>query len=80
MTKFKHSNPMRQIVYEYNLIPIVLFILFITPTVVVNSLQLVGYIEEDEGLYHAYADGTKKLIKKAEKPLSVPVGTRVRLP
>ena len=37
-------------------------------------------VSGDGGIYQAYADGTKKLIKTTEKPLSVPVGTRVRLP
>jgi hypothetical protein len=37
-------------------------------------------VSGDDGIYQAFADGTKKLIKTTEKPLSVPVGTRVRIP
>lgn len=37
-------------------------------------------VSGDGGIYQAFADGTKKLIKATEKPLSVPAGTRVRLP
>lgn len=32
------------------------------------------------GLYEALPDGTRKLVKPLAKPLSVPVGTRVRIP
>lgn len=37
-------------------------------------------VSGDDGIYQVFADGTKTLIKPAEKPLSVPTGTRVRLP
>jgi hypothetical protein len=37
-------------------------------------------VSGDDGIYQAFADGAKKLIKTTEKPLSVPVGTRVRIP
>ena len=37
-------------------------------------------VSGDDGIYRAFADGTKELIKITGKPLSVPVGTRVRLP
>lgn len=37
-------------------------------------------VSGDGGIYQAFADGTMTLIKTTEKPLSVPVGTRVRLP
>lgn len=37
-------------------------------------------VSGDGGIYQAFADGTRKLIKVTEKPLSVPVGTRVRIP
>jgi hypothetical protein len=37
-------------------------------------------VSGDDGIYQAFADGTEQLIKTIEKPLSVPVGTRVRLP
>ncbi|GEP44812.1 hypothetical protein [Brevifollis gellanilyticus] len=32
------------------------------------------------GIYEALADGTMKLVKPLAKPLSVPVGTRVKIP
>lgn len=37
-------------------------------------------ISRDGGLYEALPDGTRKLIKPLAKPLSVPVGTRVKIP
>ena len=37
-------------------------------------------VSGDDGIYQAFADGSKRLIKTIEKPLSVPVGTRVRIP
>lgn len=37
-------------------------------------------VSGDGGIYQAFPDGTKKLIKTTGKPLSVPVGTRVRIP
>lgn len=37
-------------------------------------------VNGDDGIYQAFADGTKKLIKPMEPLLSVPVGTRVRIP
>jgi len=37
-------------------------------------------VSGEGGIYQVFADGTKKLIKPMEQPLSVPVGTRVRLP
>jgi hypothetical protein len=37
-------------------------------------------VSGDDGIYQAFADGTKILIKPTGKSLSVPVGTRVRIP
>ncbi len=37
-------------------------------------------ISEEGGIYQAFPDGTRQLVKTTEKPLSVPVGTRVRIP
>lgn len=37
-------------------------------------------VSGDGGIYQVYADGSRRLIKTTEKPLSVPVGTRVRIP
>jgi len=37
-------------------------------------------VSGDDGIYQAFPDGTMKLIKRIDKPLSVPVGTRVRIP
>ncbi|MBB5038605.1 hypothetical protein [Prosthecobacter dejongeii] len=37
-------------------------------------------VREEGGIYQAFPDGTRKLIKVLEAPLSVPIGTRVRLP
>lgn len=36
-------------------------------------------VSGDGGIYQSFPDGTRKLIKPTQKPLSVPVGTRVRL-
>ncbi|MES2594746.1 MAG: hypothetical protein V4662_05405 [Verrucomicrobiota bacterium] len=36
-------------------------------------------VSGEGGIYQALPDGTKKLVKKLGKPLSVPVGTRVRI-
>lgn len=43
------------------------------------SGQLV-LISSEGGLYEALPDGTRKLVKPLAKPLSVPVGTRVKIP
>jgi hypothetical protein len=43
------------------------------------SGQLV-LVSGDDGIYQVFADGTKTLIKATGKPLSVPVGTRLRIP
>lgn len=37
-------------------------------------------VSGDGGIFQVFADGTRTLIKATEKPLSVPVGTRVRIP
>lgn len=37
-------------------------------------------VSGDGGIYQAFPDGTRKLIKTTPAPLSVPVGTRVRIP
>jgi hypothetical protein len=37
-------------------------------------------VSGEGGVYEAFADGTQKLVKTLEKPLSVPVGTRVKIP
>ncbi|OYW74232.1 MAG: hypothetical protein B7Z37_18605 [Verrucomicrobia bacterium 12-59-8] len=37
-------------------------------------------VSEEGGIYQAFADGTRQLLKTTEKPLSIPVGTRVRIP
>ncbi len=37
-------------------------------------------VSGEDGIYQTFADGTKKLIKPMEPRLSVPVGTRVRIP
>ncbi len=34
-------------------------------------------VSEDDGIYRVFADGSKMLIKPIEKPLRVPVGTKV---
>lgn len=36
-------------------------------------------ISGDGGIYQAFPDGTEKLVKTTQKPLSVPVGTRVHI-
>ena len=37
-------------------------------------------VSGEGGLYEAFPDGTQKLVKPLEKPLSVPVGTKVKIP
>lgn len=37
-------------------------------------------VSGEGGLYQAFPDGTRKLVKPLEKPLSVPVGTKVKIP
>ena len=37
-------------------------------------------VSGEGGIYQAFPDGTRKLVKTMEQPLSVPVGTRLRLP
>lgn len=37
-------------------------------------------VSEAGGIYQAFADGTRRLVKTTSQPLSVPVGTRVRIP
>jgi len=37
-------------------------------------------VSGEGGIYRAFPDGTRKLVKALEKPLSVPVGTRVQIP
>ena len=37
-------------------------------------------ISDDGGIYQVFPDGTRKLIKTTQTPLSVPVGTRMRIP
>jgi hypothetical protein len=37
-------------------------------------------VSGDGGIYQALPDGTHTLVKTMAKPLSVPVGTRVRIP
>ena len=36
-------------------------------------------VSGEGGIYQALPDGTRKLVKPLAKPLSVPVGTRVRI-
>lgn len=36
-------------------------------------------VSGEGGLYRAFADGTLTLVKPLEKPLSIPVGTKVRI-
>ena len=36
-------------------------------------------VSGEGGIYQALPDGTKKLVKKLAKPLSVPVGTKVNI-
>lgn len=37
-------------------------------------------VSGEGGLYQVFPDGTRKLVKPLEKPLSVPVGTKVKIP
>jgi hypothetical protein len=37
-------------------------------------------ISGEGGIYEAFSDGTRKLVKATGKPLSVPTGTRVKIP
>jgi hypothetical protein len=37
-------------------------------------------VSETGGIYQVFADGTRRLVKTTAQPLSVPVGTRVRIP
>jgi hypothetical protein len=37
-------------------------------------------VSGDGGIYEVAADGTKQLVKAAAERLSVPIGTRVRIP
>jgi hypothetical protein len=37
-------------------------------------------VSGEGGIYEVFPDGTQKLVKSTVKPLSVPVGTRVRIP
>jgi hypothetical protein len=37
-------------------------------------------VSGEGGVYEAFPDGTRKLVKLLEKPLSVPVGTKVKIP
>jgi hypothetical protein len=37
-------------------------------------------VSGNDGIYEISPDGTKKFVKAAGRPLSVPVGTRVRIP
>lgn len=37
-------------------------------------------VSGDRGLYQVFPDGTRKLVKSLDEPLSVPVGTRVKIP
>ena len=37
-------------------------------------------VSGEGGIYQVFPDGTRKLVKTTETPLSVPVGTRVRIP
>ncbi len=36
-------------------------------------------VSGEGGIYQALPDGTQKLVKKLAKPLSVPVGTKVKI-
>lgn len=40
-----------------------------------NSVLVSG----ENGIYEVFPDGTQKLVKTTPQPLSVPVGTRVRI-
>lgn len=37
-------------------------------------------VSGEGGIYEVFPDGTKKLVKSLEEPLSVPVGTQVEIP
>ena len=37
-------------------------------------------VSGDRALYQVFPDGTRKLVKSLDEPLSVPVGTRVKIP
>lgn len=37
-------------------------------------------VSGEGGIYQVFPDGTRKLVKATGKPLSVPVGTRVKIP
>jgi hypothetical protein len=37
-------------------------------------------VREEDGIYEVFPDGTKKFVKAADRPLAVPVGTKVRIP
>jgi len=37
-------------------------------------------VSDDGGIYRVFPDGTRELVKAKPQPLSVPVGTRVRIP
>ncbi len=37
-------------------------------------------VSDDAGLYRVFADGTRTLVKPLETPLSIPLGTKVRIP
>lgn len=41
-----------------------------------NSVLVSG----EGGIFEVFPDGTQKLVKTTAQPLSVPVGTRVRIP
>ena len=41
-----------------------------------NSVLVSG----EGGIFEVFPDGTQKLVKATDRPLSVPVGTRVRIP
>ena len=36
-------------------------------------------VSGEGGIYQAFPDGTRRLVKQLAKPLSVPMGTRVRI-
>lgn len=37
-------------------------------------------VSGEDGIYQVFPDGTQKLVKATDRPLSVPVGTRVKIP
>jgi len=37
-------------------------------------------VSGEDGIYQVFADGTRKLVKSLEPRLSVPAGTRVKIP